>query len=164
MTTAIVWFRRDLRLADHPALHAAAAAHDRVLALYVHAPEEEGEWAPGAASRWWLHRSLEALDASLRVHHGQLHVLHGATLAALRAAIAATGAESVYYNRLHEPHLVERDAQVGRALEADGIAVESFNASLWCEPGDLMNKQGEPYRVFTPFWRNLRTRVEDRAR
>jgi len=163
MTTAIVWFRRDLRLADHPALHAAVAAHDRVLALYVHAPEEEGEWAPGAASRWWLHRSLEALDASLRAHRGRLHVVRGGSLEALRATIAATKAGSVYFNRLHEPHLVERDAAVRHALEADGVTVRSFNASLWCEPGELTNKQGEPYRVFTPFWRNLRPRIDDRT-
>ena len=54
MTTAIVWFRRDLRLADNPALVAAAEAYDKVIPLYIHAPEEEGEWAPGAASRWAL--------------------------------------------------------------------------------------------------------------
>ena len=57
-TTAIVWFRRDLRLADNPALGAAATRRERVVALYVHAPDEEGEWPPGAASHWWLHHSL----------------------------------------------------------------------------------------------------------
>ena len=57
-TTAIVWFRRDLRLADNPALSAATLAAQRVIALYVHSPEEEAEWRPGAASNWWLHHSL----------------------------------------------------------------------------------------------------------
>ena len=56
--TAIVWFRRDLRLTDNPALAAACERARHVVALYVHAPEEDGEWAPGAASRWWLHHSL----------------------------------------------------------------------------------------------------------
>ncbi len=52
MTTAIVWLRRDLRLADNPAIHAALAEHARVLPVYIHAPEEEAPWEPGAASRW----------------------------------------------------------------------------------------------------------------
>ncbi len=163
MSTAIVWFRRDLRLADHPALHAAAAAHDRIVALYVHAPEEEGQGAPGAAGRWWLHHSLAALDASLRARGGQLTVVAGSSLDALRAVIAATGAEAVYLNRIYEPNLVRRDAKVRKALEAEGIAVQSFNGSLWSEPDAIITKQGGPYKVFTPFWRVLRTHVEDRA-
>lgn len=162
MSTAIVWFRRDLRLADHPALHAAVAAHDRVVALYVHAPDEEGEGAPGAAGRWWLHHSLAALDASLRARGGQLVVAAGSSLDALRHAVAASGAEALYFNRIFEPRLVRRDAAVRSALEADGIAVRPFNGSLWCEPGEVATKQGDPYKVFTPFWRVLRTHVEKR--
>ncbi|MDR6936047.1 deoxyribodipyrimidine photo-lyase [Luteibacter sp. 3190] len=160
MSTAIVWFRRDLRLADNPALTAAAKAHDTVLAVYVHAPEEDGEWAPGAASRWWLHHSLKALDASLDRLGGRLHVMRGPSLDALRALIAATDAEAVYFNRLYEPRAIRRDKALRKALEADGIAVASCNAALWCEPWDIATKQGEPYRVFTPFWRNLRPRIE----
>ena len=63
MTTALVWFRRDLRLADNPALHRAASEYERVIPIYLHAPQEEAPWSPGAASRWWLHHSLAALDA-----------------------------------------------------------------------------------------------------
>ena len=72
MSTAIVWFRRDLRLADNPALDAAVRAHDSVIAAYVHAPEEEGAWAPGAASRWWLHHSLASLQEG--VDHLGIHL------------------------------------------------------------------------------------------
>ncbi|MET0255107.1 MAG: deoxyribodipyrimidine photo-lyase, partial [Luteibacter sp.] len=83
MTIAIFWFRRDLRLADNPALVEALRAHERVVPLYIHAPEEEGEWGPGAASRWWLHHSLAALDASLGRHRGALQILRGGSLDAL---------------------------------------------------------------------------------
>ena len=159
MSIAIVWFRRDLRLADNPALAEAARSHEHVVALYVHAPEEEGEWAPGAASRWWLHHSLEALDTALGRHHGRLQVIRGPSLESLRAAIAATGATAVYFNRLYDPKVVRRDKAVRRGLEADGIEVASFNAALWVEPWDIATKQDEPYRVFTPFWRNVRTRI-----
>ena len=77
MTLAIVWCRRDLRLTDNPALVAACAAHAQVLPVYIHAPEEEGAWGPGGASRWWLHHSLLALHHGLRRHQGELHVRHG---------------------------------------------------------------------------------------
>ena len=63
---AIVWFRQDLRLADNPALLAAAGRGGPVIPVLVWAPEEEGGWEPGGASRWWLHRSLASLDADLR--------------------------------------------------------------------------------------------------
>lgn len=163
MTIALMWFRRDLRLADNPALVEALKAHDRVVPMYIHAPEEEGEWAPGAASRWWLHHSLAALDASLKTHRGALQIGRGASLDGLRAAIEATGATAVYFNRLYEPRAIRRDKAVRKALEADGVEVASFNASLWCEPWEIATKQDEPYRVFTPFWRNLRTRIDDVA-
>jgi deoxyribodipyrimidine photo-lyase len=63
--TTLVWFRQDLRLADNPALAAAHAAGGPVIPVYVHAPAEEGGWAPGGASRWWLHHSLASLAAEL---------------------------------------------------------------------------------------------------
>jgi deoxyribodipyrimidine photo-lyase len=162
MTTAIVWFRRDLRLDDQPALAAAAAGHTRIVPLYIHAPEEDGPWASGAAGRWWLHHSLQALDASLRRHRGGLQILRGSSLQALRNAIKASGAVAVYANHLHEPLARKRDAQVFDALEADGVGVHRYNAALWCDPWELTTKQGDPYRVFTPYWRNLRTQIDGR--
>ena len=63
---AIVWFRNDLRLADNPALQAALEGGFTPLCVYIHAPGEEGDWAPGAASETWRHHSLAALDADLR--------------------------------------------------------------------------------------------------
>ncbi|HEX5649372.1 MAG TPA: deoxyribodipyrimidine photo-lyase, partial [Steroidobacteraceae bacterium] len=66
MSTALVWFRRDLRLADNPALAAAVRHAERIVAVYVHAPEEEGAWRAGAATRWWLHHSLARLDEALQ--------------------------------------------------------------------------------------------------
>jgi deoxyribodipyrimidine photo-lyase len=161
MSLAIVWLRRDLRLADNPALHAACAAHERVLPVYIHAPQEDGDWAPGAASRWWLHHSLEALRASLHMHHAELHLRAGDSLDELTALITATGAEAVYWNRLYEPAAIARDTRIKQALRERGVAAHSFNAALWREPWQVETKTGDPYRVFTPFWRNLRTLIED---
>ena len=72
----IVWFRQDLRLRDNPALD-AAVKRGAVVPVYIWSPEEEGDWPPGAASRWWLHQSLQALDASLRERGSQLILAEG---------------------------------------------------------------------------------------
>ncbi len=161
MSLAIVWFRRDLRLADNPALHAACAAHERVLPVYIHAPQEERDWAPGAASRWWLHHSLDALGVALRGHHAELHLRSGDSERMLAALIRATGAEAVYWNRLYEPAVIARDTRIKQVLREQGVAAHSFNAALWREPWQVETKTGDPYRVFTPFWRNLRTLIGD---
>jgi deoxyribodipyrimidine photo-lyase len=159
MTTAIVWFRRDLRLADHPALHAAASSHERVLPLYIHAPGEEGDWAAGAAGRWWLHHSLSSLRAAWREHRADLYIGSGESLSVLRETIRRSGATAVYWNRLYEPASIARDSHIKKVLRAEGIEVRSFNAALWREPWDITTQQGQPYRVFTPFWRNLRPQL-----
>jgi deoxyribodipyrimidine photo-lyase len=161
MSTAIVWFRRDLRLADQPALTAACAAHERIVPLYIHAPEEEGAWAPGAASRWWLHHSLAALDGQLRERHGHLYLTAGDSLTVLRQVIADTGAVAVYWNRLYDPATIARDADIKQALGEQGVEAHSSNAALWCEPWRIATQQGEPYRVFTPYWRKLRQQLDD---
>jgi deoxyribodipyrimidine photo-lyase len=159
MTTAIVLFRRDLRLADNPALSEACAAHAQVLPVYIHAPDDDAPWQPGAASRWWLHHSLSALQARLHAHRAALHLRHGDRVRVLRELIAKTGAGAVYWSRSYEPATVAQDGKIEAALRADGIDVHTHAAALWREPWQIETKQGEPYRVFTPFWRNLRTQL-----
>jgi deoxyribodipyrimidine photo-lyase len=153
MSTAIVWFRRDLRLTDQPALAAALEAADRVIPVYIHAPEEEGDWAPGAASRWWLHRSLAALDQALRERGSQLVIRRGPTLATLLELVKEAGAAAVYWNRLYEPALVARDQGIKQALGERGIEALSCNGHLLFEPWAIRTGTGDPYRVFTPFWK-----------
>jgi deoxyribodipyrimidine photo-lyase len=153
MRIALVWFRNDLRLADNPALEAAIDAGYAPLPVYIHAPDEEGEWAPGAASDAWRDRSLAALDADLRARGSQLRCFFGPSLATLRTLASAAGAEAVFWNRRYEPAIEQRDASIKRALRADGLRAESHNGSLLFEPWQLQTKAGGPYRVFTPFWR-----------
>ncbi len=152
MSLAIVWFRRDLRLGDNPALAAALARHERVLPVYIHAPGEESPWQRGAASRWWLHRALADLQAQL---HGRLLLRRGPSLATLEDLLARSGASAVYWNRLYEPAAIDRDARVEQALRDRGITVENANAGLLFEPWEVQTRQGAPYRVFTPFWKRL---------
>lgn len=150
---SIVWFRNDLRLRDNPALRAAMDAAGEVVPVYILAPEEEGHWAPGSASRWWLHQSLAALDRQLRAHGSRLNLLRGPSIDALRAVATGTGACAVYFNRRYEPAAAAHDIDIVRRLHRDDIRSHSFNASLLFEPWEISRKSGGPYQVYTPFRR-----------
>lgn len=153
--TALLWFRRDLRLTDNSALLSALEQADEVVPVFVFAPEEEQRWAPGAASRWWLHHSLVALDAELRKRGSRLIVQQGPSLTALQRTLRETAATLVCWNKLYEPDALKRDAAIATALDRQDIAVEQCNSSLLLEPGAILNGQQLPYRVFTPFWRTV---------
>jgi len=156
MTAAIVWFRRDLRVHDNPALAAALADGHVPIPVYIHAPDEEVPWAPGAASQTWLARSLRALDTDLRARGSQLLVCKGDSGAQLQRLIAASGAQAVYWNRLYEPACIARDRAIKAELRERCVTVSSHNAALLVEPWQVATQKGDPYRVFTPFWRAAR--------
>ncbi len=150
---AIVWFRHDLRLADHPALAAALAGRGPVLPLYVHAPQEEGAWAPGGASRWWLHQSLASLDADLRRRGSRLLVRRGPAASALAALASECGARAVHWTRRVEPAARAQEERVGQALARLGVAAHPQDGELLFDPGAIRTGQGRPFQVFTPFWK-----------
>ena len=114
MTAALVWFRDDLRLDDQPALRAALERGWLPVPVYIHAPDEEGAWAPGAASDAWRLRSLAALAAELERRGSRLLVLRGPTLGTLQALAALTGADAVLWTRRYEPAVEQRDAKIKR--------------------------------------------------
>ena len=150
----LVWFRHDLRLDDNPAL-AAAIARGRIVPVFIWAPEEEAPWEPGAASRWWLHQSLEKLSAALAKAGAPLVIRRGPSQAALERLAKDYAATHVAWNRRYEPAVVKRDTAIKQALTAAGLAAESFNGGLLFEPVHVATKEGKPYQVFTPFWRAL---------
>jgi deoxyribodipyrimidine photo-lyase len=160
--TTLVWLRIDLRLADHPALH-AAAARGAVIPVFILAPDEESPWAPGGASRWWLHQSLHALDASLRDLGSRLILRRGPTLPALQALARETRASAVFWNRRYEPAMIARDKQIKEALRSAGLIAESYNAALLHEPWTIQNQSGKPFQVFTPFWKRCLTQPDPEA-
>lgn len=160
MGNAIVWVRRDLRLTDQPALQAVLAEGHAPVFVYVHAPHEEASFAPGAASRAWLHRSLAAFDAELRARGSRLVIRAGDSLAELEKLIAETKAVALHWNRRYEPACIARDARIKAGLKARGLDIRSHSASLLFEPWTVTTRVDEPYRVFTPFWRNARARLQ----
>lgn len=149
----LVWFRLDLRLADNPALVAAASRGAPLVPVFIWSPEEENPWAPGAASRWWLHHSLFLLNEALRTRGSRLILRRGPALSALRALLKETGAGAVVWNRRYEPATLARDTRIRAALEAQGIEALSFNSALLFEPWTQKTSAGGPFQVFTPFWK-----------
>jgi deoxyribodipyrimidine photo-lyase len=156
---SLIWFRQDLRLTDNPALAAAVERGNPVIPVYVWAPEEEGAWPPGAASKWWLGRSLAALSAELEKRGSRLIVRRGPTAEAIARLVAETGAEAVFWNRRYEPAAIHRDSQVQAGLRGAGLVAESFNGNLLFEPWTIANQAGRPFRVFTAFWRTCMGRA-----
>ena len=159
MPATIVWFRRDLRLADNPSLAAALERAQPVIPVYVHSPEDEGEWAPGGAQRWWLHESLAALSRSLEECGSRLIIRHGSAAEVIPDLAADAGADAVHWNRLYEPALIERDTGLKASLAEEGISAESHNAALLAEPWTIETASGGPYKVFTPYWRSFQKSV-----
>jgi deoxyribodipyrimidine photo-lyase len=144
----IVWFRRDLRLADNPALAEARSSGRSVIPVFVWAPDEEAPWAPGAASCWWLHHALVDLDRSLAEKGARLLVRRGPTLRTLEHLMRETGATEVFFNRLYDPATRARDKAVETKLRT-----RSFNGALLHEPWTVLTQQEKPYQVFTPFYK-----------
>ena len=154
----LLWFRNDLRLADNSALAAATELGSPIIPIFIWAPEEAGNWAPGAASKWFLRQSLESLRAEFRKHGGELVIRRGDSLKTLSEIIEHTDAKRVFWNRRYESPLREIDTVIKRALRNDGIEVESFNSSLLNEPHTVSTGAGKPYKVYTPYWRKVKDR------
>jgi len=149
----IVWFRDDLRIADNPALHAAVERGLPVLAVYVLDEESPGVRPLGGASRWWLHGSLSALGDSLEALGGKLLLRRGPAADVIGALAASAGAGAVFWNRRYGAAEREVDTAIKAGLHADGVEARSFAGSLLFEPWTIRTGQGNPYSVFTPFWR-----------
>ncbi|XXG61229.1 hypothetical protein AAC387_Pa04g2939 [Persea americana] len=150
--TSIVWFRRDLRVEDNPALSAGVRAGS-VVAVFIWAPEEEGHFYPGRVSRWWLKQSLAHLDSSLR-RLGTCLITKRSTdsVSSLIEIVKSTGASNLFFNHLYDPLSLVRDHRAKELLTAQGIAVRSFNADLLYEPWEVNDAQGRPFSTFAAFW------------
>ena len=153
MTSALLWFRRDLRLTDNPALQAALTHCDRLLPVYIHAPHEDSPWQPGAAGNWWLDRSLRELDRSLRERGSRLIIRQGSSQAILQGLIERNQVSHLFWNRRYEPATRSRDTEIKASVKRLSVHCQSYNASLLFEPWQIETAQQTPYKVFSAFWR-----------
>jgi len=151
----ILWFRRDLRLADQPLLSAAVATGRPLVPVFVLDPETE---ALGAAAKWRLGLAVAGFARALEGLGLRLILRRGAALAVLQALAVETAAAGVWWSRLYDPAAVARDTGVKAALRGSGIEARSFAGHLLHEPWEVQTGQGGFYKVFTPYWRAVRDR------
>lgn len=154
----LVWFRRDLRLSDHAALSAAAETGLEVLPFFIQDDDDLEDWHTGAASKWWLHASLESLQRDLSQQDLRLILRRGRASYVIASLVKATGASMVVWNRCYDPSTLDRDAKIKNSLRQSGCKAESFQGSVLFEPWEVRTSTDSPYRVFTPFWRACRQR------
>ena len=148
----LVWLREDLRLDDNPAL-SHAAARGAVLPIYFY-PDDIG-----AASRWWLHHSLQALQARFAAVGAPLLLMDGDPASIIPEIAAQTGADLVVWNRVYSPAGIESGKALKKRLADVQVNTQSFNANLLIEPSKIATKQATPFKVFTPFWRHCQQHI-----
>lgn len=152
----IVWFRDDLRLSDHPALHAAAASGEPVICLYMLDEKSCPSARPlGGAARWWLAQSLRALGADLRSAGASLTLRQGAAADVIAGIARETNAQAVFWNEIAQAPYTAVAQQVAAALAAIGVGSSSFSGDLLVAPTAIRNKENRGLRVFTPFWKRV---------
>lgn len=149
----ILWLRRDLRLSDQPAL-AAAAAEGPVIPVYVLDDDTPKHRRMGGASRWWLHHSLAALDTDLREKGSRLILRQGKSDEVLADLAKETGARRVHCIRHYEPWWRNAERAVARTLD-----LACHDGNYLAPPGSVKTGSGDPYKIYTPFWRALRQQM-----
>ncbi len=157
----LVWFRNDLRLADHAAIRAAAAAGPVAL-LYVFDEVTPGgslgSWAMGAAQRWWLHHSLTALARDIAAHGGRLLLRRGAAGVIVPQVAREIGAAAVHVLHHVEPWAAVQEAAIKADLGAD-LPLNRYDGAFLIRPSQVRQDNGAPYKVFTPWWRRAQRQL-----
>lgn len=153
----IVWFRDDLRLSDHPALHAAAATGRPIICLYVldEARTRTASRPIGGAARWWLAQSLRALDKRLGAEGVPLVLRKGHAASIIPQLACEVGARDVFWNSIAQAPHQDAEQAIATALRGFGINAQAFPGDLLATPETIRTKEGRGLRVFTPFWRRI---------
>ncbi|HEY1096653.1 MAG TPA: deoxyribodipyrimidine photo-lyase [Alphaproteobacteria bacterium] len=151
MSSTLYWHRHDLRLGDNPAL-SFAVEQGAVQPVFILDTTNDNPWPYGAASKWWLHHSLESLQESYKKAGVALLLLAGDPVKILPKLLRDTKATCVVWNRRYDAYGIAQDKFLKESLPAE---VKSFNGNLLLEPWQIKTKTGENYKVFTPFWRAL---------
>ncbi len=154
-TPVILWLRRDLRLADHPAMTEAAKSGRPVIPVFIYDDVFE---TYGACPKWRQGLAIEHFAAVLEGIGSKLILRRGDALEVLQALIAETGAGAVYWSRAYDPAAIARDTAVKAALKDMDVEAKSFTGHLLFEPWTVETKTGTFYKVFTPMWKMVRGR------
>ena len=153
MTTSVVWFRRDLRVADHPALCAAAERGEVAPVFCFDDRLIHGRFASGPRTQFML-ESLEELRESLERMGSTLHIRHGLPETEIPAFAELVGASEVHFSRDLTPFARFRGERVREALEGRGVELVAHEGTDTVDVRPIATQKGKPYTVFTPFFRN----------
>lgn len=152
----IVWLRDDLRIVEHAAIR-HAANNGSVLPVFI-LDDASPRRAPGAAARWWQRASLTALSDDVRSRGGQLLIRRGAAAQVLARLVDETKAAGVCMLSVYDQQGQAEQAAIKRVIAANAD-VAILPGDVLIEPGEILTKSDAPYRVFTPFWRELSQRL-----
>ncbi len=158
LAITVLWFRRDFRLTNNPAFNIASSQAGRVLPIYIENSDPNMIWRPGGASRWWCHHSLQSLSDKLKERGMNLKYFRGDPGKLIPAIMRESGADTICWNRLYEPNELMLEEKIEEQLTE--ISVHKFDSQLLFTPGTVLNQQQQPYRVFTPFWRKARVKLD----
>ena len=156
---ALVWWRDDLRLADNPALDAAASSARPIVSIYVLDRESPGIRPMGEASSWWLHHSLAALSKSLKeIGGGGVMVLRGPARDVISKVASALDIGEVFWNRRYAAAEHALDETIATDLQTAGVPVRTSNGVLVHEPDEVLPKAGGFFHVYGPYWKAVEAR------
>jgi len=157
---SILLFHNDLRLADNPALTAAVRRGGPLICLYVWDPAVKGYAMAGAASRWWLHHSIQKLSANLKKAGNDLVIRLGQTTNVLSDVLGQFEKSHVFWNRSCEPPARETEREILTILESEKVQSTGFYGNNLVDPASIKTQTENPYRVFTPFWKRLQSKLQ----
>ncbi len=150
----ILLFTRDLRLKDHRPLIAAIKRGAPLIPLYVLDTTTPDIEKPGAASRWWLHHSLEKLSEQLEQKNARLILRSGPTADVVTELAKDVDAGAIYFHHSVLPGHDALESDIAANAKKAGIDCRRFKGELLFDPADIRTGSDGPYKVFTPFWRN----------
>lgn len=151
--TALVWFRRDLRVYDNPALIAALHAAKTVVPVFIWSPEEEGQFQPGRHTRWWTKHSVRKFGEQLTQIGSRLIIKRSEeAVHALLEVIRDAKAQAVFFNHLYDSISMVRDRDLKQALESMGVICRTYNSELLYEPWEVTDNDGQPFTTYKGFW------------
>ena len=152
MSVNIVWFRRDLRLSDNPALYSATQNGKPIIPLFI---LDENTNSAGAAFKWRLGLSLESLSLDLQRYNSKLILRKGTPLNVLKELKSILGDINIFWNRLYDEISINRDTEIKSYFQSREVSVTSTEGMLLHSPWKTQTNSGSHYKVFTPFWRAI---------
>lgn len=152
---ALLWFRDDLRLADHPALNAALDAAGSCLCVYV--LDTSGATRPfGGALKWFLHETLIAFTKSVEDKGGTCLILEGDPAKLMPQLMEETGAEALYCHYRYQKAARVQDDTIARTLSEAGREMIRLHGTVLRAPETVTTKSGTPYKIFSAWWKGFK--------